>query len=633
VARGLNNLSALRVLQNDWRGAAALCLRAKPIITGAGASRRAESDAPTKARLAQNTDSLRGCARILYHADGAANLGEGFALAQWALQNAAADALTFMSARFAKGDSWLARLVREVQDLADAREAALRQLNAAVGKADAKAAEATRAAIATIDERLAAKSAQLRRDFPEYASLANPRPLAVAEVQAHLGEEQALVLFLDLPQYGPMPEETLIFAVTAKEARWLSIPQGRAALRQQVGRLRCGLDSSDWRVGRARRTICKKMLGTEVSETELPPFDAATAHALYRDLFGGIEDLIKDKSLLIVPSGPLTQLPFQALVTREPDKSLPRFDAYKQAAWLGQRHAITVLPSVGSVAALRSARSSEATAPFTGFGNPLLTGEDGTDKRAWARQACSQAAPPRQGRVASLIGSIASLFRGGAVNVEELRRQAPLPETADELCAVASGLGVAPADLDKTVHLGSRATVTQVKALSATGELARARVVHFATHGLLAGETAMFARNRAEPALLMTPPAAEHANDDDNGLLTASEVAGLKLDADWVIMSACNTAAAAGENAEALSGLARAFFYAGARSLLVSHWYVNSNAAVAITTGAINAMRADPKIGRAEALRRSLAALIAKGVGWDHPSIWAPFVVVGNGGQ
>lgn len=113
--------------------------------------------------------------------------------------------------------------------------------------------------------------------------------------------------------------------------------------------------------------------------------------------------------------------------------------------------------------------------------------------------------------------------------------------------------------------------------------------------------------------------------------MTASEAAQLNLDADWVIMSACNTAAGQSDNAEALSGLARAFCYAGARALLVSHWYVDSEAAVAITTGAVSAMKAEPKIGRAEALRRSFSALIAKRGRFAHPSVWAPFVLVGNG--
>ena len=341
-----------------------------------------------------------------------------------------------------------------------------------------------------------------------------------------------------------------------------------------------------------------------------------------------------------MPSGALTQLPFEVLVTAKPDDKLPRFEAYKKAAWLGQRQAISVLPSVGSLKALRAAKASGSPEPFAGFGNPLLTGVDGTDKSAWDKQECGKPAPPKRSRIASIVASIASLFRGGTVNVEDLRRQPPLPETADELCAVGRGLGVPESGLSKAVYLGERATVSKVKALSASGGLARARVVHFATHGLLAGETAMFAKAKAEPALLLTPPA--EASEEDNGLLTASEVAQLNLNADWVVMSACNTAGGSAEGAEALSGLARAFFYAGARALLVSHWAVDSEAAVAITTGAVNAMKAEPGIGRAEALRRAEAVLIAKGAvkypngetkDFSHPSIWAPFVLVGNGGQ
>ena len=168
-----------------------------------------------------------------------------------------------------------------------------------------------------------------------------------------------------------------------------------------------------------------------------------------------------------MPSGALTQLPFEALVTAKPDETLPRFEAYKNAAWLGQRQAITILPSVGSLKALRAAKASAAPEPFAGFGNPLLTGVDGKDKSAWAKQDCGKAAPPKQSRIASLAATIASLFRGGAVNVEDLRRQPPLPETADELCAVAASWACPRPGSSKAVYLGERATVTQVKALSA----------------------------------------------------------------------------------------------------------------------------------------------------------------------
>ncbi len=110
-------------------------------------------------------------------------------------------------------------------------------------------------------------------------------------------------------------------------------------------------------------------------------------------------------------------------------------------------------------------------------------------------------------------------------------------------------------------------------------------------------------------------------------------MSGLKLNADWVILSACNTAGGETKNAEALSGLAKAFFYAGARSLLVSHWYVDSHATVALITKAFDALKRDPKIGRAGALRQAMRSLITEGENTWHPSKWAPFVAVGEGGK
>jgi CHAT domain-containing protein len=139
-----------------------------------------------------------------------------------------------------------------------------------------------------------------------------------------------------------------------------------------------------------------------------------------------------------------------------------------------------------------------------------------------------------------------------------------------------------------------------------------------------------------------SPPAT--ATEQDDGYLSGSEIAGLKLDADWVILSACNTAGGAGqgegegEAAEALSGLARVYFYAGARALLVSHWEVESDAAVKLVTQAVGALARDKSLGRAEALRRAMRAAMAgtsRPASWTpawHPAVWAPFVVVGEGG-
>jgi CHAT domain-containing protein len=178
------------------------------------------------------------------------------------------------------------------------------------------------------------------------------------------------------------------------------------------------------------------------------------------------------------------------------------------------------------------------------------------------------------------------------------------------------------------LHLGAAATEREVKALSDGGKLAHYRVIHFATHGAMAGELNRF----SEPGLILTPP--EQATTEDNGYLTASEIASLKLDADWVILSACNTAAGNAASAEALSGLASAFFYAQARALLVSHWAVDSKATVKLITVAMREFAHDKTVGRAQALRRAMLALIDKGEGHEaHPAYWAPFVVVGEGAR
>ena len=261
---------------------------------------------------------------------------------------------------------------------------------------------------------------------------------------------------------------------------------------------------------------------------------------------------------------------------------------------------LTTLPSVSSLRALRRfAKAARAKTPFTGFGDPALEGRPGQARGV----------------------PIASLFRGAIADVEAVRQLPPLPDTADELRAMAS---ILQAD-EKQIYLREAATESAVK----SADLSDSRVVAFATHGLVGGEL----NGNAEPALVLTPPKTGSAEDD--GLLTASEVARLKLNADLVVLSACNTAAPDGSpEAEGLSGLAKAFFYAGSRALLVSHWPVFSDAAVKLTTGMLKRMKDEPEGGRADALRRSMLALMEDGgkPHYAHPMFWAPFVVVGEGG-
>jgi len=639
VANSLNNLAALYFVQSNWAQAADHWRRATAVLT-----RRAErgdvGQALTGKRKSESQQRdwyFWSLVKAAYRRPSDDRTfepklaSELFEVAQWSQSSEAAGALSQMAARRAKGDAKLAAIVRERQELLvewgkrDANRSAFAALAPDKRYTPAEAENVAR--LDAIDTRVAVIDKRLLAEFPDYGVLVSPKPSSVANVQANLRPDEALILTIDTPESKPTPEETFIWVVTKTEMRWVRSAVGQDALKREVAALRCGLDfGGTWG---AKDNTCAEFLKTTYTAADdragKPlPFDPARAYALYKGLFGEVEDLIKGKHLLIVPSGALTQLPFQVLVTAPPAPG----DDMRSVHWLIHDHALTVLPSVASLKALRrDAKASRAKNPLIGFGNPLIDGPDGSyAERAREARDIAGCAKTETQRVASATAFVAGLapfaMRGGLADGGQIRRAPPLPETADELCAVARSTRAATAD----IYLGARATEAEVKHLSETGALAAYRVVHFATHGALSGQV----QGSAEPGLILTPPGT--ASETDDGYLSASEITTLKLDADWVILSACNTAAGGatgtGGGAEALSGLARAFFFAGARALLVSHWSVNSDATVKLITGALSRMAADKRIGRAEALRQSMLAMISAGA---QPADWAPFVVVGEG--
>jgi CHAT domain-containing protein len=189
------------------------------------------------------------------------------------------------------------------------------------------------------------------------------------------------------------------------------------------------------------------------------------------------------------------------------------------------------------------------------------------------------------------------------------------------------------ADPAKALNLGKQANERVVK----TVDLSGFKVLAFATHGLVPGEL----DGLTQPALALSAPAV--AGVEGDGLLTMEEILALKLDADWVVLSACNTGAASGEGAEAASGLGRAFFYAGTRAILVTNWSVHSQSAKGLVTDLFRRQGDDPKLTRAEALRQAMMALMdgAGYLGADgktefayaHPLFWAPYSIIGDGGR
>ena len=447
--------------------------------------------------------------------------------------------------------------------------------------------------------------------------------LSIAKVQALLGPNEALVTYLtgDDDAFG--------WAITRNESQWTPVALDGEVVPERVEALRCGLDQQAWQdEGRADR--CRQLLGVQFTSEDAAagkplPFDLGRAYELYDATLGKLAATLQGKRLIVVSSGALANLPLSVLVMEPPAERIPPSSAaYRAAKWLGTQHAITVLPSVASLNALRaSAKPSQAREAFVGWGDPVLKGTAACPPVPASPDAC----PGETAVAQQLTGVVRSAARRsatrGVVDVESLRAVCPLPDTAYELRCVARSVGAS----DSSVYVGTWATEVAIK----RAPLHLYRVLHFATHGLLAAESGQFASGYAEPALLFTPP--DRPTSDDDGLLKASEIAQLKIDADWVVLSACNTAAAGGNETEMLSGLARGFFHAGARAVMVSHWAVESDAAVKLTTRAFSEMRAAPDLGRGEAMRRSMAALVERGAAHEaHPYYWAPFVVVGEGG-
>ena len=631
VANSLNNLGANHLDLGDWQAAHDHFKRSNAIWVS---RRRADHRGWYRAdiELKRFPDSFLGFIRAGFElartSDGAAAAGladEGFQAAQWVQRTDAADAIAKMSARTAAGGGPLGKLVRRQQDLANEAQALDVALLAHISKPtenrQPKAEANLKQRIAAVFGDIARIDGELAATFPQHAALTGPAPLSIAATQDLLRADEALYT-IAITASG-----SYAWVVTPEASRWVRVPLTRDAIRDLTAALRCGLDQTAWQEDDGRR--CAALLpGAPGFAGGLGPFDLAKAHELYLGLFGEVEDLIAGRKLLLVPAGPLASLPFQVLVTEKPDTAFPAAPSgYADVPWLVKRHGLAVLPSIASLHALRRfAGASKATRAFMGFGNPLLSGPSGKDRRAWARQACTKLTADKVGTW-KVPAPDTKLFARGFANLEILRRQHPLPETADELCLVGEASKAAARD----IYLGAKASETMVKRLSANGTLGGARVVHFATHGLMAEETRSLTRGRAEPALMLTPPAA--ASEADDGLLTASEIAGLRLDADWVVLSACNTASGGQENGEVLSGLARAFFYAGARSALVSHWAVNSNATVKLITRAFGALGSNPNVDRGDALRQAMLALMGEGGFSAHPTAWAPFVLVGDGAR
>jgi CHAT domain-containing protein/tetratricopeptide (TPR) repeat protein len=469
---------------------------------------------------------------------------------------------------------------------------------------------------------------QLLARYPRFMELTNPRPVTAEDLQNKLLRSgEALLTFVLLPQ------ETVVFAVT------------RERIKMAVSTVR--RDDIARRVHGIRRSIDKVTSGESV--LFLREVEPAALHSLYRDLIAPVADVLAGLDKIItVGDGPLHTIPMEFLVTQwtaeeqqkfralrsvsEGDAARPFLAEYSVPQYLGRQFRFAYLPSLSALTSQRlypkvgGKRMHELVA----FADPEFAPEAGSSKQFSGLTRTTLDA----------LGSSVPRARDGTPVIPRLR------ETADEAKEIASLLGGS-----SELYVGAKAQEHTAK----LGDLKSARFVLFATHGFLGGEFLAAGpepveggapvqvspvqrvpqKRLAQPALALSLVGDLQGED---GLLTMKEVIeDLELNADLVALSACNTAGetAQANNGEGFAGLTRAFMYAGAKSLVVSHWSVDSMSTQALMTEMFRNINAGkPALSAmSDAQRGMVGSRYSSGAyhfSRSHPFFWAPFVYVGD---
>jgi len=522
-------------------------------------------------------------------------------------------ALQASSARSAIGNPELAKLVRAAQDGEKRIGATVATLNNLLAlppaEREEKAVRATQAEIAAMQTAQTQTLKDIAKKFPDYGNLVNPPPPNAIDIQKLLTNDEALLSFY----FGRF--DSFVW-VLRKDS-----PIQFARIKMTVGDL-------NTKVTKLREALEPKA----AMISDIPAFDVKLASELYDGLLKPVEGTWKPaKNLVVVTNGALGLLPLSLLPTAPAEVKTddePLFSSYRNVPWLARTHAVTMVPSAAALQTLRKLPPGKSSRQdLIAFGDPYFSKEQADD--------AAKSDKPVQLADASGATRGAPLKRRNSPQLEgtdnaDLAMLPRLPDTADELRSIALAL---QADPSKVLNLGKDANENAVKTIDLSGF----KIVAFATHGLVPGEL----DGLTQPALALSAPSLSGSEGD--GLLTMEEILSLKLDADWVVLSACNTGAGAGAGAEAASGLGRAFFYAGTRALLVTNWSVHSQSAKDLVTDLFKRQADDAKLTRGEALRQAMMAL-ADGKGYTdasgktefayaHPLFWAPYTIIGDGGR
>ncbi|HEY2706833.1 MAG TPA: CHAT domain-containing protein [Caulobacteraceae bacterium] len=432
------------------------------------------------------------------------------------------------------------------------------------------------AAAQTAAAGLAKAEADLREKAPTYLELLNPG-VATADLQSVLGDHEAYLRIAMASDggYGALVDKAGVH------------PFRISATAEQVDAL----------ADRIRRS-------THLKGRLLPDYDIDAAQTLYAALLGPVQaQLAGVQDLDIDVSGSLASVPFTALVATSPTQAqvdkIKSDQDYSGVDWLARHMSVANALGPASFVRLRKAPPSPSVQ---------------------LKAAVYGDYQPNPGLVAQRLAEARGLTDACRASVEHvLTTLGPLPDTAGEAKGVAASFSAAH------LALGARFTDTSFMQDPATGD---ADVIMLATHGVL-GLSPCF----PEPALLTS------VGDGGSGLIEASRLLDRQLRASLVVLSACDTAAGGkldeantglADGGDALSGLARAFIYAGARNVLATEWKVDSAASQAEVTKLLAGVNQPGESVRG-ALTKAESSLYDQAE-TGHPFYWAAFVLVGDGG-
>jgi tetratricopeptide (TPR) repeat protein/CHAT domain-containing protein len=423
-----------------------------------------------------------------------------------------------------------------------------------------------------VETRLTALIQRMEKEYPQYAALKYPKPCSLAEARACLAPTEVALLF-----------------VPGDKRSYLIVLEARPALGDKANGLAIyplpGHD--DIADGTSRLTF------RETFET--PARARAVGAEAYELLLAPVKDRIRGKDLVIVPGGPLGYVPFEALV--------------EDGRYLIEKHRIRYAPSLTTLHLVRLWEKTRAKPerPLWAMADPVY---DKKDERAQGKPDLAQATQD------ALTEYLSRTNRGPSASAKPYPR---LRFTSQEAEAIRARLGTA----DKDVLTGLQATEAVVKAASAKGLLARARYVHFATHGILGLDTGQ------QPALVLSLVGNDGQRDAEggtnDGFLRLDEITRLQLNADLVVLSACETGKGRLYAGEGVTGLARAFLYAGSRGVVCSLWSVDDEQTAALMINLYSGLKDGQPA--ADALRAAKLAMIRA---HKPPVFWAPFILIGE---